>query len=139
MLQREGVVKVQLEEACGRVETALDNALRDPRGQWLLSREHSHAHSELPLTAVLGGRVRRMVVDRTFVDENGVRWVVDYKTGAHAGGDVESFLDQEAERYREQLTAYAATLRRLDDREVRAGLYFPLIAGGWRELECGSE
>ena len=74
----------------------------------------------------------RAVIDRTFVDEEGTRWVVDYKTGLHEGGDVEAFLDAERERYRPQLERYAALLRRLDGRPLKMGLYFPLL-GGWRE------
>jgi ATP-dependent exoDNAse (exonuclease V) beta subunit len=46
------------------------------------------------------------VVDRSFVD-NGVRWIIDYKTadlGAQAG---EAELKAHAERFRAQLQAYA--------------------------------
>ena len=48
------------------------------------------------------------------------------------GGQVEAFLDQEQERYRDQLERYADIIRRIDDRPVRVGLYFPLLKG-WRE------
>ncbi len=53
-----------------------------------------------------------MVVDRSFVDADGIRWIIDYKTGTHAGGDVAGFLDQEQERYRAQLAGYAAAFSR---------------------------
>jgi ATP-dependent helicase/nuclease subunit A len=71
-----------------------------------------------------------VIVDRTFVDAEGVRWIVDYKTGTHEGSDVEGFLNSEQERYRAQLEGYARLLG--DDRPVRVALYFPLL-GGWRE------
>jgi hypothetical protein len=32
-------------------------------------------------------------VDRTFIDENGCRWLIDYPISPHAGGDLEGFLD----------------------------------------------
>jgi ATP-dependent exoDNAse (exonuclease V) beta subunit len=73
-----------------------------------------------------------VIVDRTFVDADGTRWIVDYKTGTHEGADVEAFLDREQERYRGQLEQYAALLRVLDPRPIRLGLYFPLL-NGWRE------
>ena len=81
---------------------------------------------------MLDGELVDRVIDRTFVDENGVRWIVDYKTGTHEGGDVEAFLDREQERYRAQLEQYAALMRMLDNRPVKLGLYFPLLKG-WRE------
>ena len=47
----------------------------------------------------------RVVFDRSFVDEDGVRWVIDYKTSQHAG--VPRQLDREVDRYRPQLHRYA--------------------------------
>jgi ATP-dependent exoDNAse (exonuclease V) beta subunit len=135
MLLREGVLAGELSDARGRVEAAVESALRDPRGQWILSTGHDEAACELPVSAVVDGQVRRLVIDRTFIDEQGARWVIDYKTGVHAGGSIETFLDQEAERYHDQLAGYAEAFRKLEDRPVRAALYFPLIEAGWRELD----
>jgi ATP-dependent exoDNAse (exonuclease V) beta subunit len=70
-------------------------------------------------------------IDRTFVAD-GVRWIVDFKTGAHEGADREGFLDRERERYRGQLEQYAAFVRALDPRPIRLALYHPLLRG-WRE------
>jgi len=78
-----------------------------------------------------------MILDRTFIDEEGVRWIIDYKTGRHEGTDVDAFLDREQERYREQLEAYARAFRQLEDHPVRVALYYPLL-DGWREWEPGA-
>jgi len=120
-----------VEDAAGRVAAILEQTLADKRGRWLLGA-HAHAESELRLTGVLGQEIVSVAIDRTFVDEHGTRWIVDYKTGTHAGGDVEAFLDRERERYRPQLERYAALMRGMDGRPIRLGLYFPLL-GGWRE------
>ena len=74
----------------------------------------------------------RAALDRTFIDRNDVRWIVDYKTDTHEGGDLEEFLGREQERYRKQLEQYAALIKMLDGREIKLGLYFPLLKG-WRE------
>jgi hypothetical protein len=73
-----------------------------------------------------------VVLDRTFVDAEGVRWIVDYKTGTHEGGDPQAFLDREQQRYAPQLARYARLMKLLDPRPIRLGLYFPLL-GAWRE------
>jgi hypothetical protein len=83
---------------------------------------------------VLNQEVRQVVIDRTFVDASGTRWIVDFKTGDHRGGQVEAFLDSEQERYADQLNRYADIMRRMDGRPIRVGLYFPLLKG-WREWE----
>jgi ATP-dependent exoDNAse (exonuclease V) beta subunit len=82
----------------------------------------------------LQGEVVRAVFDRSFVDEHGIRWVIDYKTSRHSGGGREEFLDREVLRYRPQLERYAALAQRLGPERVRVGLYFPLMSA-WREWD----
>jgi ATP-dependent helicase/nuclease subunit A len=131
-LSRFGVPEEALAEAVQRAQKALKESLTSKRGRWILDPNHTEARSEYAISGVWGGRLVRSVVDRTFVDENGVRWVVDYKTGTHEGGSKKQFLDREVERYRHQLRRYAKLMQRLDDRPVRVGLYFPLLKA-WRE------
>jgi ATP-dependent helicase/nuclease subunit A len=122
-----------VEAAAERVAATLAQTLADERGRWLLG-PHGGAQSELRLTGAAEGGIVNIVMDRTFVDEEGVRWIVDYKTGGHEGGDIEAFLDREQERYRAQLERYAALMSARDRRPVKLGLYFPLLKG-WRELK----
>ena len=93
--------------------------------------------SEWALAGWDGNAIAHVTIDRTFVAE-GVRWIVDFKTGTHEGADREAFLDRERERYRDQLERYAAFVRALDARPIRLGLYHPLL-GGWREWSYDGE
>jgi ATP-dependent exoDNAse (exonuclease V) beta subunit len=132
-LRRLGVPDSELKAAVARVHDALTACLGAERGRWLLTAR-ADARSELRLTGVVEGRLASVAMDRTFVDETGTRWIVDYKTGTHEGADVEAFLDREQERYREQLEQYCALMRGMDGRPIRLGLYFPLL-NGWRDWE----
>ena len=98
---------------------------------------HRDARSELALSGIRAGQVVNAVIDRTFVDAQGIRWVVDFKSSPHEGGDVERFLDEEARRYEAQLRRYAHLARGLGPEPVRAGLYYPLLAA-WREVDVSS-
>lgn len=132
-----GVPPDRCDSACERVLAALDQALHDERGRWVLGLDATldEAASELALTGIIDGRIVAGVIDRTFVDEYGTRWVVDFKTSTHEGGGLDAFLDEEIVRYRPQLTRYAQLMRMYDaGREVKAALYFPLLRQ-WRELE----
>lgn len=131
-LHAAGVPEGDLQSCVTRAQTAITSALQSERGHWIFDHQGPDSRSEYAITGRLRGRVVRAVVDRSFVDEHGVRWAVDYKTGVHQGGDTEAFLDAEMERYRPQLERYAALLRHLDDRPIKMGLYFPLL-DGWRE------
>jgi len=127
-----GVPAAEHATATERVQDALRRTLADERGRWVLA-PHTEGHSEYALTGVVDGRPARFVIDRTFVDEAGVRWIVDFKTGTHEGGDLEAFLAREQERYRSQLEGYAALMNALEPgRTVRLALYFPLLQA-WRE------
>jgi len=119
----------------------------------------AEGRSELRLTGVADGQHVNVVIDRTFIDDAGMRWIIDYKTSMHEGGDTAAFLDNERERYRGQLERYARLMQaggapqgdllRSAPQEdllrgapqedllrgaqrIRLGLYFPLL-GGWRE------
>ncbi len=127
-----GFTTAEAGAAAGQVLDALQTTLGDARGRWLFERTHADAHSEWALTHWHDGTFVHGVLDRSFVSADGTRWIVDFKLSRHEGGDVEGFLDQERERYRPQLDAYAAALRELEARPIRVGLYFPLLAG-WRE------
>ncbi len=138
-----GVPAERLADAAARVVEALLAVHRDPRGRWILQksredvREHALSGRVRRTDAVLGLRPRqddvvRVIIDRSFVDEHGVRWVIDYKTSQHIGGGLDEFLDREVERYRPQLQRYAMLVKKLGPEPVRLGLYFPLMRG-WRE------
>jgi ATP-dependent exoDNAse (exonuclease V) beta subunit len=131
-LKASGVPEERLEAAADRVIEALIHTRTDARGSWIFAPTHREAHNELALTGAIDGELVRIVIDRTFLEQSGARWIVDFKTGSHEGADREAFLDREVERYRPQLARYVQLLQPDGGGEIRVGLYFPLM-GGWRE------
>ncbi len=127
-----GVPEERLHDASARVIAALIAVHRDPRGRWILQKGSRDDLREHAVSGYWRGEVVRAVFDRSFVDEHGVRWVIDYKTSQHVGGGLEEFLEREVERYRPQLQRYAMLAQRLGPEPVRVGLYFPLMRA-WRE------
>jgi ATP-dependent exoDNAse (exonuclease V) beta subunit len=134
-LRRLGVADADRPEAAKRVADALMRAMADERGRWVLG-VHNDARSEWRLTGLINGAISNIAIDRSFIDEDGARWIIDYKTGGHEGGNVVAFLDNEQLRYRQQLETYAEMLHAMGvdgtSKSIRLGIYFPLL-GGWRE------
>ena len=116
----------ELAAAAADVIRAVENTLGDERGRWLLE-PHAQARSEYALSLLRDGRLETGVIDRSFVDADGTRWIVDYKTSRHSGTDVEAFLEQERLRYAPQLERYASLMRGLGAPRVKVALYFPLM------------
>ena len=119
-----GVPLPDVEAVCERAHSAVTRVVEDERGRWLLAGD---GHAELPVTGVWNGRIESIVIDRVRIDDDGVHWVIDYKTSTHEGGDLPAFLQQEERRYRAQLAKYAAIYGQLTDAPVRTALYFPLL------------
>ena len=106
---------------------ARDPARAHAAVKWLLGPQ-ANARNEYRISALVDGVRRDLVIDRVFEDLAGP-WIVDYKTSAHEGADLERFLAEEETRYRPQLERYAAALGKPG---ARRGLYFPLLKG-WKE------
>jgi len=127
-----GVPDEHLDGAVASVIAALLGVHRDARARWMFKTGYRDDMREHALSGLWRGEVVRAVFDRSFIDEQGTRWVIDYKTSEHSGGGREAFLDLQVERYRPQLERYAALARRLGPEPVRVALYFPLMRA-WRE------
>jgi ATP-dependent exoDNAse (exonuclease V) beta subunit len=112
----------EAEQGARRSAAMLATALGSADGQWLL-RPRADAGAEVALARPLeSGGIETRVVDRSFV-EDGVRWIIDYKTtdlGPDAGPPR---LAAEAARHRGQLDAYAA-LYAAEGRPCRCAVFF---------------
>lgn len=128
----EGIGEQALEAAVRDVLATLAAIAEDARGRWLFDPAHVDAHSEWALAGVDEGALVHVILDRTFVAD-GVRWIIDFKTGRHEGADADVFLAQEVARYAAQLTRYARIVHAIEARPIRLALYHPLVPGGWRE------
>ena len=126
-LRRLGLPPARIPGALARVTQALERVAASETAALLLDPSAEDAASEFSLTAWLDGEFATVKIDRTFVDREGVRWIVDWKTGSHEGADVERFLEQEIGRYAAQLERYARVMALYDGRPQRVGLYFPLL------------
>ena len=135
LLLHAGVIPSEIGVAFHRVTEALARMQTSARARWILG-DHREARTEYAISGVQFGEIARGEivhgkVDRTFIDEHGTRWIIDFKTSVHEGGALEDFLDEEQRRYRDQLERYARLLAPMGE-PVRVGLYFPLL-DQWRE------
>lgn len=141
-----GLGEVDLEEGIPTVELAVRNASKSTLGQWVLLQSHSQSHREWCLTAfnqsITGSQERKgdWVIDRSFVDDVGTRWVIDYKISRPLESQsLEEFLSIQVQLYREQMENYLNLASLHDDCQkkfplnstqivsYKAALYFPLL------------
>ena len=124
----------QINDSLNKIQAVVTHMIEDSRAQWILDNTHSEPKNEWQLSAMVNNRLENVIIDRTFIDEQGVRWIIDYKTSTHEGANVALFIDSEFERYRSQLEKYAAVMRFSESAPIKLGLYFPLLKA-WREWD----
>ena len=122
---------IEVTQAFQKAKQALLNVKDDKKGQWLLHK-HEDSRCEWELTGAVedpSGRpmIRSFIIDRSFIDEEGTRWIIDYKTGDHKGSDVDRFISAEVERYAKQLKQYQHIVGKFEQRPSKIALYFPLL------------
>ena len=89
--------------------------------------DHAESACELRLSGIVDGVIVSGVIDRTFVTADGERWIIDYKSGYHLGGNLDAFLAEESARYQAQLRRYRALFEGLGATRIRTGLYLPRL------------
>ena len=135
--------------ALATLRQQLLTTLADPDARWLLSADRE-ASSEAPFTGMVDGTLTNIVVDRTFLDNAGDRWIIDFKSSQpRAGQDLDEFVTVQVRNHAAQLRRYRRVLSPLDRDappnpdpgprqrrrpRVRAALYFTAL-GRLVELE----
>jgi len=122
------------ESAIATIVRAVENTLGDEKGRWIL-QHWQKAHNEWALMNVdeVTGKLQRHILDRSFVDEQGTRWIIDYKTSQANGAGIEAFIAAKCALYQPQLVRYRQLVQQLDSAHpIQIALFFPLLPAGKR-------
>jgi hypothetical protein len=71
--------------------------------------------------------MKTYIIDRTFIDQEGVRWIIDYKTGAPKDGNETEFVERQSILHAPQLIQYKELFGKLESRQIRTALLFTSI------------
>lgn len=129
-----GVSDHLLNECIKLIQKAITNIKNDDRSKWILSDQHLNAKSEYPLTVYIDDTIKHYIIDRTFIDEQGNRWIIDYKNTESFTEEETFFIAKAKMKYASQLENYARIMKLIDERPIKLGLYFPLFQG-WCEWD----
>ena len=117
----------ELKDAVAKVLEQLHKCAAAPEAQWLFNTIHDDDKCELALVDFTTGYRHDFVIDRTFVDAKGVRWIIDYKSASpQQGQSLTGFCDEQVELYRAQLENYRRLLE-APAQAVRLALFFTAV------------
>jgi ATP-dependent exoDNAse (exonuclease V) beta subunit len=137
-LLQDGLNGELLETAMARVMHSLQNAVHNESLIWALNPSHAESAVELALSSISEVGQANHIVDRTFVDDQGVRWIVDYKTSwleaAASEADRKMFIEEQVAVYRPQLARYGDLFKAMEERPQKWILYFTAL-DAWVEVK----
>ena len=117
-----------------KIEQSLLSTLQDSELRWIFDHEQEQSAAELPLQSYANDFVHTHIIDRTFIDKNGVRWIIDYKSSQPSSNQsVESFLAEQVTLYSGQLTRYRNLFENEENKGVKTALLFTSLA---KLVEC---
>lgn len=127
-LIQEGFLPEHIPNAMEKIQQAIDNIETDPTGQWIFDPSHLESQSEYALSLNQGTFVQHFRIDRTFIDKEGCRWIIDYKTAVpRAHQPLTDFLEDQKKQHSEQLYLYGKAMSALYENPISLGLYFPFV------------
>ena len=127
-LGQKGIPNKLIPAALNKLQLVIEISLSSEHGRWVLGHRPL-AKNEYELVVDSGKGIKRYIIDRTFVDENDQRWIIDYKSSEPIDPeDLKSFFSRMEQRYKPQLSGYMNLFNLLEpDRHHRCGLFFPVL------------
>lgn len=144
-LQQQNVDGEWLDEAESRTLVSLENAIQNEKLRWALTERFTESANELAMTSnglVFDDKNQEQttnhIIDRTFVDENDQRWIVDYKTSYYSNSmsiSKEDFIKEQVAHYQPQLRRYSELFKQIEARQQHLVLYFSYL-DKWIEIKA---
>ena len=105
----------ELTQAEHKIHELVTGFFNNPTGQWIM-QAHDQEKNEYELLVDDQHNIVTKIIDRTFV-ENGIRWIIDFKTGKHD--------EQSNKKHQEQVNHYARIFENRDkEQSISCGLYY---------------
>jgi len=124
----------EIDNAMAKIKQSLHSTMQDPELRWVFDHEQEQSAAELPLQSYANGFVHTHVIDRTFIDNNGVRWIIDYKSSQPSSKQsLESFLAEQVALYSGQLSRYRSLFENEENKGVKTALLFTSLP---KLVEC---
>ena len=120
--------KSQLEAVLDSTENNLLNCIEDSHNNWIFDKQLKDSSTELEISRQSQNYVEDFVIDRSFIDDSGNRWIIDYKTASrNADEEVDSFIARQLDQHSSQLENYRELFLQMEDRPAKTALYLSSI------------
>ena len=95
--------------------------------KWIFDNSITDSRSEFSISAIQNGQPKTYIIDRTFIDKENIRWIIDYKTGNPDNQNEPEFVERQSKIHAPQLNQYKALFNKLESRKIKTALLFTAI------------
>lgn len=107
--------------------SGVENSINSKIGRWVLGGNHKLSEFESKYLVTDGNEVKTKIIDRTFICNDNIRWIIDYKSSSPDKDEtIDQFLEHEITKYRSQLVNYRNIFIH-EENVKRCAIYFPLL------------
>ncbi|MFL2855900.1 MAG: UvrD-helicase domain-containing protein [Pseudohongiellaceae bacterium] len=118
--------KQELTDSLKMITESLQKTLEDEDINWIFNNNQKECQSELSISSLHKGKIRNHIIDRTFIDEENVRWIIDYKS-SRPKGDESKFIKDQTNKHEPQLRRYKRLFEAMEDRTIKMALVLTAI------------
>lgn len=118
----------ELEKAIDFIEESVCSSLQ-AQCSWIFDSALQDSEAELRLSSHENGRIRNFVVDRSFIDSEGTRWIIDYKSAPRDPKQSEQdFISSQIQLHSPQLRHYRKLFATMESAPIKTALYLTSIS-----------
>jgi len=118
--------KQELSNSLEMISESIHRTLEDEDLNWIFDDNQEKSQSELSISSLHKGIIQNHLIDRTFIDKENVRWIIDYKSGK-PNGDESEFIENQTKRHEAQLRRYKRLFEEMECRATKMALLFTAI------------
>lgn len=136
LLKQHGIKSDELEKYFNTIKNYLDNIVADDLASWIFDNSYAHHASRYALTILINEKITNLKIDKTFIDNNQTRWLINFKSD-YTNDNLDIFFTEKNMLYFETLEQCAHALQKTENNKIKLGLYYPLL-NHWFEKEYAS-
>ena len=127
-LEQYGFEQSSIARALDFIEESIHKVISAEDINWIFDGELKNSATELCLQSRSGHLLRNHIIDRTFIDRRGIRWIIDYKSIPQpADVSQDEFISRQKERYQDQLDRYKELFSSEENTGIKTALLLTAI------------
>ena len=126
-LQNYTTSEISINKSIEFMSESVKNCVTNSDLNWIFDESNNTSKSEFDISWSENGKVRTYIVDRTLIDSEGVRWIIDFKTGIPHDESIEEFIKHQTGLHKPQLQRYSEIFNKLEQRKTKIAILLTSI------------